>query len=143
TALAISLGALTVLAQGPGKRMGGPGRGGPDGPGFGPAFMPMLQRLDLTDQQREQVRALMEANRPPEPGQLRDAELKLHGAILADAPDLQAIDAAKAAINAAHASELAHQIDVLAKVAQILTADQRQKLLKLQSEGPRGRGHGF
>ena len=45
--------------------------------------MPMLQQLDLTDQQREQVRALMEANRPAgDPGQLRDAELKLHAAIL-------------------------------------------------------------
>jgi Spy/CpxP family protein refolding chaperone len=143
-ALAISLGALPVLAQTPGQRMGGPGRGGPGGPGFGPGFMPLLQQLDLTDQQREQVRALMEANRPPAgPGQLRDAEVKLHTAILGDNPDPQAIDAAKAAINAAHAAELDHQIDLMTKVAQILTPDQRQQLLKLQSEGPRGRGRSF
>jgi Spy/CpxP family protein refolding chaperone len=143
-ALAISLGALPALAQGPGQRMGGPGRGGPGGPAPGPAFVPMLQQLDLTDQQREQVRALMEANRPPaDPGQLRDAELKLHAAILGDNADPQAIDTAKAAINAAHAAELDHQIDMLTKIAQILTPDQRQQLLKLQSEGPRGRGRGF
>ena len=144
TALAVSLGALPALAQGPGQRMGGPGRGGrgPGGPGAG--IMPMLQRLDLTDQQREQVRALMEANRPPtDPGQLREAELKLHAAILGDNPDPQAITAAKAAINAAHAEELDHQVDVLTKIAQILTPDQRQQLLKLQSEGPHGPGRGF
>jgi Spy/CpxP family protein refolding chaperone len=144
-ALAIGLGALPALAQGPGQGMGARGgRGGPGGPGFGPGFMPMLQQLDLTDQQREQIRSLMEANRPTgDPGQLRAAELKLHAAILGDNPDQQAIDAAKGTINAAHAAELDHQIDMLAKVAQILTPDQRQQLLKLQSESPRGRGRGF
>jgi Spy/CpxP family protein refolding chaperone len=142
-ALAIGLGALPVSmhgAQGPGQRMGGPGRGG--GPGFG--IMPMLQQLDLTDQQREQVRALMDSNRPPaDPAQLRDAEIKLHTAILSDTPDPQAIDAAKATINAAHAAELDRQIDMLTKIAQILTPDQRQQWLKLRSEGPRGRGREF
>ena len=144
-ALAIGLGALPAFAQGPGQGMGGRGgRGGPGGPGFGPGFMPMLQQLDLTDQQREQIRSLMETNRPTsDPGQLRAAELKLHAAILGDNPDQQAIDAARTTINAAHAAELDHQIDILAKVAQILTPEQRQQLLKLQSEGPRGRGRGF
>jgi Spy/CpxP family protein refolding chaperone len=145
--LAIGLSALPAFAQGPGQGIGAPGRGGrggPGGPGFGPGFMPMLQQLDLSDQQREQIRSLMEANRPTsDPGQLRAAELKLHAAILGDNPDQQAIDAARTTINAAHAAELDHQIDILAKVAQILTPDQRQQLLKLQSEGPRGRGRGF
>jgi protein CpxP len=140
--LVIGLSALPVLAQGPGQRIGGPGRGR-GGPG-GPGIMPMLQQLDLSDQQREQLRALMEANRPAnEPGQLRDAELKLHTAIFSDTPDPQAIDTAKAAITAAHAADLDRQIDMLAKIAQILTPEQRQQLLKLQSEGPLGRGRGF
>ena len=146
-ALAISLGALPVLAQVPGQGTGAPGRGGrggPGGPGFGLGFMPMLQQLDLTDQQRQQIRSLMEANRPTgDPDQLRQAELTLHAAILGDNPDPQAIDAAKTTINAAHAAELDHQVDMLAKVAQLLTPDQRQQLLKLQFEGPRGRGRGF
>jgi Spy/CpxP family protein refolding chaperone len=141
-ALAIGLSALPVLAQGPGQRIGGPGRGGPGGPG--PGMMPMLRQLNLTDQQREEVRALMEASRPTtDPGQLRDAEVRLHTAILGDNPDPQAIDAAKAAINAAHAAELDHQIEMMAKIAQILTPDQRQQLLKLESEGPRGGGRAF
>ena len=107
-------------------------------------MMPMLRQLNLTDQQREQVRALMEASRPTtDPGQLRDAELQLHTAILGDNPDPQAIEAAKAAINAAHAAELNHQIEMLTRIAQILTPDQRQQWLKLQSEGPRGGGRAF
>lgn len=150
-ALAIGLGALPVLAQGqgpgpgPGQRMGGPGRGGRGPGGPGPGIMPMLQQLDLTDQQREQLRTLMDENRPPaDPGQLRDAELKLHAAILGDTPDPQAIDTAKTAINAAHAAELDHQVQMLSKIAQILTPEQRQQLLKLQSDGPpRARGRGF
>jgi Spy/CpxP family protein refolding chaperone len=134
--LAIALGALPVLAQGPGQRMGGPGGRG-RGPG-GPGLFPGLQRLDLNDQQREQLRALMEDNRPQgEPGQqLRDAEMKLHAAILSDAPDARAIDSLKASINAAHAAELDHQVQMLGQVAQILTPEQRQELVKIESEGP-------
>jgi Spy/CpxP family protein refolding chaperone len=144
-ALTATLGGLPLLAQGPGQRMGGPARGGRGGPaGPGPGIMAMLQQLDLTDQQREQLRTLFESDGPPaDPGALRQAELTLHTAILGDNPDQQAIDSAKAAINTAHAVELDHQIEMLTKLAQILTADQRQQLLKLQSEGPRGRGRGF
>ena len=144
-ALVVGLGALPARAQGPGQRIGGPGRGGRGGPGGpGPGMMPMLQQLDLTDQQREQLRALMEDNRPADPDRLRDAELKLHTAILGDTPDPQAVEAAKAAINASHAAELDHQILMLGKIAQILTPEQRQQLLKLQADGPpRGRGRGF
>lgn len=135
-ALAIGLSALPVLAQGPGQRMGEPGGRG-RGPG-GPGLFPGLQRLDLTDQQREQLRALMEDNRPQAGSgqQLRDAEVKLHAAILGDNPDARAIESAKAAINAAHAAELDHQVQMMGKVAQILTPEQRQELLKIESEGP-------
>ena len=67
-ALALSLGALPLLAQGPGQRLGGPGRGGPDrggpgGPDGPPGIVAMVHRLDLTDTQREQLRALMEDGR--------------------------------------------------------------------------------
>jgi Spy/CpxP family protein refolding chaperone len=141
-ALAIGLGALPALAQGPGQRMGGPG-GGRGGPLFlpGGGIRLLLQSLDLSDQQREQLRAIIQDNRPPDPGQLRDAELKLNAAIFGDTTDPQAIDSVKATINAARAAELDHQIEVLTKVAQILTPEQRQELLKLESEGPQlGRG---
>jgi Spy/CpxP family protein refolding chaperone len=140
-ALAVFVGTLPALAQGPGQRFGGPGRAGRGGPGLdgpGPALMPMLHRLNLTDTQKEQLHALMEENRPSGDAaqQMRDAEQKLHAALLSDTPDLQAIETAKAALNAAHAAELDQRIAMMQKIAQILTAEQRQELLKLQSQGP-------
>jgi Spy/CpxP family protein refolding chaperone len=105
--------------------------------------MPLLQQLGLSDQQREQVRSLMEDSRPPAGSgqQLRDAELQLHQAIFGDAPNPHAIEAAKTTLEADHAAELDHQIDLLTKIAQILTPDQRQLLMKLEAEGPpAGRG---
>lgn len=148
-ALALSLGALPLLAQGPGQRAGGqgrgPGRGGPGGPDGPPGIFAMVRGLDLTDAQREQLRGLMEANRPagdPAEG-VRAAEQKLHAAVLADTPDLQAIESLKAALNASHASELDHRIEMMQKVAQILTPAQREQLLKTPPQGPpRGRGRG-
>lgn len=136
-ALAFGLGAQPVVAQGPGQRMGGPGmgRGGPFGPG--PGLRLVLQRLDLTDQQREQLRTLIEDNRPPDPGLLRDAELKLRAAIFGATPDQQTIDSLKTRINQAQTVELDHRVEVMTKVAEILTPEQRQELLKLDSEAPR------
>jgi protein CpxP len=147
-ALVLSLGTLPVIAQGPGQRAGGPGRGGPGGPG-GPlaGIFPMVQHLDLTDAQRDQLRAILEEARTAggtDPGQkMHEAEQRLHAAILADTPDPQAIDAAKTAVTAAHAEELDHRVGVMVKVAQILTPAQRQELAKMQPPGPpHGRGHG-
>ena len=137
--LALSLGALPLLAQGPGGR-GGPGRGGPGGP---PGIFPMLHQLDLSDAQREQLRGLMQDDRQGgDPGAAtRDAEQRLHAAVLADTPDLQAIESLKAALNTAHAAELDRRIEMMGKVAQILTPAQKQQLLKLQAQGPPpGRG---
>jgi Spy/CpxP family protein refolding chaperone len=137
--LALSVGALPLLAQGPGQR----GRG-PMGPGGPPGLFPGIQQLDLTDAQKEQLRALMEAGRSGgDPGAaVQGAEQKLHAAILADVPDLQAIESLKATLNAAHAAELEHRVAMMEKVAQILTPAQRQQLLALEAQGPRGRGRG-
>jgi len=103
----------------------------------------MVHQLDLSDAQREQLRALMEAGRPEgDPGAaMRTPEQKLHAALLADPVDPQGIEAAKAAIIAAHTAELDHRIEMMQKVAQILTPEQKQQLLKMQPQGPpRGRG---
>jgi Spy/CpxP family protein refolding chaperone len=140
--LALSLGALPLLAQGSGQRPGGPGRGGPGGH---PGILGMIQRLDLTDGQREQLRGLMADGRQGgDPGAaIRDAEQKLQAAVLADTPDLQAIDTLKATLNTAHAAELDHRIELMQKVAQILTPAQKQHLLALPPPGAReGRGYG-
>ena len=142
--LALSVGALPLLAQGPGQRLGGPGRGagGPMGP---PGILGMVHQLDLSDAQKEQIKALADqARQNGDPGAaLREAEQKLHAAVLADPPDLQAIASQRAALNAAHAAELDHQIAMMQQVAQILTPAQKQQLLALQAQGPRGRGRGL
>jgi Spy/CpxP family protein refolding chaperone len=152
-ALALSLCALPLMAQQPpaggvgqGQRMGGPGRGrGPGGPGGPLGVLPGLNQVDLSDQQREQVRAIMEQERQTsgDPGQKsRDAEQALHAALLADTPDPQVIESAKAALNTAHAAELDHRVELMQKIVQILTPVQRQQLAQLQPPAGGRRGGG-
>jgi len=144
--LAVSLGTLPLLAQGPGagfqpgQRMGGPGRGGPGGPG-GP-LVPGLNRLDLSDAQHEQLRAIMEQERQAgNPGEkVREADQALQAAIFGETPNPQAIEAARTALNAAHAAELDHRIELMQKIGQILTPTQRQTLADTRGPGRRGRG---
>jgi Spy/CpxP family protein refolding chaperone len=143
-AVALSLGALPLLAQGsgggfqPGQRMGGPGRGGPGGP-----LVPGLNRLDLSDAQREQLRALMEQERQGNhPGaEVRQAEQALNAAVFGDTPNPQAIEAARTALTAAHTAALDHRIELMQKIGQILTPVQRQALARGPGPGGyRGRG---
>ena len=133
-ALALSLGALPLLAQ-------GPGRGGRGGPGPMGVF-PGLNEVGLSDQQREQVRGILEQERQAgAPGQgVRQAEQALHAAVLADAPDPHAIQAAKGALATAQSAELDHRVDLMQKIAAVLTPAQRQQLAQLQPPGGRGRG---
>ena len=104
----------------------------------------MVHRLeDLTDAQRDQLRGLAEEGRQAgDPGTgVRAVEQKLHAAVLANTPDLQAIETLKAALSAAHVAELDHRVGLMLKAAQILTPAQRQQLLDKQTAGPpRGRG---
>ena len=149
-AVAVTLAGLPLMAQapdggfgqGPGQRMGGAGRGrGPGGPGGPMGILPGLNQVGLTDAQREQVRAILEQERPAgDPGQqLRQAEHALQAAVLADVPDAAAIEAAKTALNAAHSAELDHRVQVMQKIAQILTPAQRQQLGQFQPPPGRGR----
>ena len=143
-ALVAALGTISVAGYGqslgPGGRgaFAGQGRGrGPGGPGGPGALMAMVRQLDLSDSQREQLRTLAEEARGAgDPGSaVRDAERKLHEAVLGEA-DAGTIQEAKAAVNAAHAAELDQRIAMMQKVAQILTPAQRQQLLKLRPVGP-------
>ena len=138
--LAAALITAPLVAQGQGGRgPGGRGPGGPGGPGMG--ILGMVRDLDLTDAQKQQIHALMEEQRKGgEPGaQIRAAEQKLHAALFAETPDLRAIDAAKTALNTAHAAELDQRVELMQKVAQILTSVQRSQLLN--REPPKTRGH--
>lgn len=129
--LAVSLGTLSLVAQ-----QGG--RGGPGGPG---GIMPGLNRMDLSDAQHEQVRAVLEQERQSgNPGEkVRQAEQALQAAVLGDTPNPQAVESAKAALNAARAAELDHRVELMQRIAQILTPAQRQTLAQMPGPGGRGR----
>ena len=124
-----------------GQRRGGPGGRGPGGP-FGGVL------ADLSDQQREQVKAILEAERQGEQGPPADMKLRqaLEQELLADTPNLQKIDELKQQIVAATAQSLDRHIAIQQKVNQVLTAEQRAKarerIAQRVERGGRGRGDG-
>lgn len=129
------------MGRGMGMGPGGPGgRGGPGGPG-GP--MALLRGIDVTDAQREQIRAIMDEHRADAPaGKVRELDQQLQLAILADTPDTQKIDELKAAIAAGTAEELATRVEIESKIVQILTPAQRAQARENVSKigPPPGRG---
>ena len=123
---------------GMGRGFGPGGRGGP-GPGI-------VHRLDLTDQQREQVKAVVEEQRASRPGaNLMELQKQLQTALFADTVDLAKVEELKTAIAAAEAALLSTRIETELKINQILTPEQRAKARELiaNSPGPGpGRGRG-
>lgn len=127
--------------QGPGQGEGqrrGPGFGGPGGRGMFPGIM-----QGLTDEQRGQVRAILQEQREGQQGPPADAKLRhaLQLELLADVPNDLKIEELKTQIAAAQAQALDRHVAVQKQVAQVLTAEQRAKARERLAEGPRqGRG---
>ena len=142
TAALIAIAGLTFAGQqaqeprqggGPGFGRGGPGRGGPGG---------FARLADLTDEQRQQVRAILEEDRESRQGPPPAATLhrQLEAALLADAPDDQAIEALRQQIVQAQGEALSRQIALQRKIAQVLTPEQRAAARQRLSEAPAARG---
>ena len=136
---------VPVIAQPP-QRGGGRGPGGGMPPG---APMGLLRELNLTDAQREQIRALTEQRRGQADNPRRkvgDLERQLQVAVFADAPDQQKIDDLKRAVAAATAEELTARIELQSQIAEVLTPEQRaqarEALGKMQGRGGPARGTG-
>jgi Spy/CpxP family protein refolding chaperone len=128
---------ISIAAQPPQGRGFGGGRMGPGGPG--PGASPILRGLNLSDAQREQVRAIVESQRTAEAGppKLAQLERQLQLAVLADTMDHARVDELRAAIAAAQSEALARRIDVESRIAQVLTPEQRaQAREKLSKTGP-------
>ena len=129
--------------QGPGQQgrggQGPAGMRGPGGPGRG-----VLQ--GLTEEQRQQVKAIMDEGRDAQQGPPADAKLRrdLEAELLADRPNDQKIEDLKQQILLAQAEGLSRHISVQKRIAQVLTAEQRaQARERLAREGARGeRGGG-
>lgn len=117
-----------------GPRFGQMGPGGPGGPG---AIMRGLRALDLTDAQREQVRAVVEQYQPQfeQLGtQAREAGQVLRDAVTADVFDEGAIRSAHQAVAAAQADLAVVGAQVHRDVMNLLTPEQRQRAAELKAE---------
>ena len=128
---------------------GGPGmRGGPGGP-FGMAGLP-LRELELTDTQREQVKAVMESHRDEQKAigdRMQAARKALHEAIAADTFDETAVRAKAAEIGAVEADAAVLQARIKSEIFAILTPEQVKKAKDLRSQMENrmkdGRGRGM
>jgi periplasmic protein CpxP/Spy len=131
-------GGAVALAQAPapgGPGVHGPGRGGRGGPGADVG----LRGVDLTDAQRDQVRAIHESHRSEFDAartKLRDAHRAFAEATGAATIDEAAIRARSAEVAAAMADEAILRAKVRAEVFAILTPEQQQKANEVRSSMP-------
>jgi protein CpxP len=148
TVLAVGVGGTYLVAQNtsgephPFARRGGPG--GPMGP-FG-ALPPMLmERLNLTDAQREQVKSVMDSHRDEVKALAEKsgaAHRSLQAAVSADQFDESAIRARSADVAAIDADMAVLRARVHGEVWQILTADQQKTAKDLQTAMEQRRAQG-
>jgi protein CpxP len=128
---------------------GGPGmRGGPGGP-FGIAGLP-LRELDLTDAQREQVKAVMESHRDEQKAigdRMMTARKALRDAVESETFDEAAIRAAAGQIGAVEADAAVLQAKIRTEIFALLTPEQVNKAKELRTELENrmkdGRGRGM
>lgn len=144
TALGVGLVAITIagtahalMAQDAPERHGGPGAGrqmrGPGGPG---AIGPEFRFLDLTDDQRAQLRKIREARQSEFKAageKLGAARQGMRALIQAETIDESAIRAKSAEVAAAEAEVAILTAKVRAESLQILTAEQQAKLKELRT----------
>src|SRR5262245_5374653 len=164
TSLAAGIAALTlavaapvfVAAQQEQPRRQGPGFGGPP-PGGGPGMMgprrgpggplglgPGFRELDLTDDQRAQLKQIAESHREEFRAageKSRAAHEGMRALMEADQIDENAIRARSQEIAAAEAEVMILNAKVRQQSMQVLTSEQVAKLKELRAQGPRRRGN--
>ena len=141
-AVVLAAGSALVLAQdgqmkqrGPGGP-GGPGMGmrGPGGPmGIGPGF----GQLDLTDDQKAQVKAIRQSHQAEFKAvgeKMRAAREGMRALIEADTLDEAAVRAKSVEVAAAEADAAILNAKVRTQTLQVLTAEQLTKLKELQTQ---------
>lgn len=124
---------------GGGRGFGGPFGGGP----LGGALMPRVP--DLTDAQRDQMRAIADRHQAdirPLMETLRDAQIALEDAIVANPTDEATIRLKSADVAFAEADFAVARAQVYAEVAALLTPDQRQKLQEQRERMRQRRANG-
>jgi Spy/CpxP family protein refolding chaperone len=138
------------LRQGYGGQVGVPPRGdgpmggirmrGPGGPmGFGTGF----RELDLTDDQKAQLKSIAESHRDEFRAageKARTAHEGMRELVEADSINESAIRAKSVEIAAAEAEIMILNAKVRQESTQVLTSEQQQKLKELRAQQPRRRG---
>lgn len=125
----------------PGGRFGGPGRGGPGGPLGLPG--PMLERLNLSDAQKDQVKSIADAHRDDMKSiheRTMTAHQALDAAVIADVFDEAAIRSRSMEVAAVDADMAVLQARVRSEVFQVLTPEQQSQAKAMMAERPQGRG---
>jgi Spy/CpxP family protein refolding chaperone len=137
-ALVAGLGYQNISAQGPGGPMGR--RGGPGGPGFGgpggPLGPMMLGRLNLTTDQQDRVKQILDSHRDDQQALAKramTARQMLQDAVTGGTFDESAVRTRAADLAAVDADEAVLQARIYAEVFQILTPDQQKALQDLQA----------
>jgi len=144
-AVVLAAGSGLVFAQdgqgqrrgpGQGQGMGGPGMRGPGGP-MGMGLGPGLRGLDLTDDQKAQVKTIRESHQAEFKtvgDKLRAAREGMRALIQADTLDEPAVRAKSVEVAAAEADAAILNAKVRAQTLTVLTAEQLAKLKELQAQ---------
>ena len=138
--IAASSAKATEPAQDQPQRRMGPPPGGPGMPGMrrgGPmGFGPEFRELDLTDDQRAQLKSIAESHRDEFRAageKARTAHDGMQALVEADSIDESAIRAKSAEIAAAEAEVMILNAKVRQESMQVLTSEQQQKLKELRA----------
>jgi Spy/CpxP family protein refolding chaperone len=131
---ALAAGSVLHAQRGP----GGGGRGFAGGPGFGRGHgLEVLRQLDLTDQQRQQVRGIFEQHK----GEFQQARERIRtafeaqrAAAAATPPDDATIRAKATEVGAAEGELAVLASHVRAEVFQVLTPEQQAKAQTLKQQ---------
>jgi periplasmic protein CpxP/Spy len=124
--------------RGPGPGMRGPGGGpGMRGPGGGPrGFGPGFRELDLTDDQKAQLKTIADSHREEFRAageKVRAAREGMRALVQADSLDESAIRAKSTEIAAAEADIMILNAKVRQESLQVLTSEQQTKLKELRT----------
>lgn len=151
-ALATAAPMLIAQQRGPGPGFGGPppgGRGGPGmrGPGGPMGLGPGFRQLDLSDDQKAQIKSIAESHRDEFRAageKARAAHQGMQALVEADSIDENAIRAKSAEIANAEAEVMILNAKARKEAMQVLTSEQLAKLKELQAshEGARPRKQG-
>jgi Spy/CpxP family protein refolding chaperone len=109
------------------------------GPGGGPGWQGLVMRLDLTDQQRSDVVALLDGQRESERSRreaTRKTQQSLATAVLTSSPDTTVIAEIVQQLADEQRQALEADVALQQRVAALLTDGQRTQLLRLLSQGP-------